>query len=98
MSKTKSATRFHLAQHTPAPLLSGRMMHFGVRQIAAVISAAALIFFCSCEKHRLGEDPEVQKEHDATEDVAAPNKADLPEAAMKSPTPAEFFPKTSPTP
>ena len=38
-------------------------MHFGVRQIAAAVSTAALIFCCSCEKHHLGEDPEVQKEH-----------------------------------
>ena len=38
-------------------------MHFGVRQTAAAISASALIFCCSCEKHHLGEDPEAQKEH-----------------------------------
>jgi len=78
-------------------------MHFGIRQIAAVISAVALIFFCSCEKHRLGEDPEVQKEHPdeakgGGENAAAPNKADVPESATKSPTPAEFFPKTTPSP
>jgi len=73
-------------------------MHFGIRQIAAVISAAALIFFCSCEKHRLGEDPEAQKEHDGTENAAAANKAETPETGTKSPTPAEFFPKTTPSP
>ena len=92
---------FHLAQNAPARLLSERNMHFGARQIAAVLSAAALIFFCACEKHRLGEDPEVQREHvdeGKGENVAAPNKADVPDAAMKSPTPAEFFPKTTPSP
>ena len=73
-------------------------MHFGVRQIAAVISAAALIFFGSCEKHRVGEDPEVQKEHDGSENVAAPNKAEVVESATPSRTPAEFFPKATPSP
>jgi hypothetical protein len=78
-------------------------MHFGVREIVATISVAALIFFCSCEKHRIGEDPEVQKEHadeakGGDENVAAPNKADVPEPAAPDRTPAEFFPKTTPTP
>jgi hypothetical protein len=78
-------------------------MHFGIRQIAAALSAAALIFFCSCEKHRLGEDPEAQKEHaDGAkgdgENAAAANKADVIESATPSRTPAEFFPKTTPTP
>ena len=74
-----------------------RDMHFGVREFAASISAGAVIFCCSCEKHRLGEDPEAQKEH--TEgNPAAPNKAEVSDSAMKSPTPAEFFPKTTPAP
>jgi hypothetical protein len=78
-------------------------MHFGVREVIASISAAALIFCCSCEKHRLGEDPEVQKEHvdvsggpeensGATKDEAASP------AASVSPTPVEFFPETTPSP
>ena len=79
------------------------MMHFGIRQIAALLAAAALIFFCSCEKHRLGEDPEIQKEHadDAKggdENVAKPNKAEAVESAAPSRTPAEFFPKSTPSP
>ena len=78
-------------------------MHFGIRQIAATISAAALIFFCSCEEHHIGEDPEAQKEHvdeakGGEENAAAPNKIDVPATAMKSPTPAEFFPKNTPSP
>ena len=74
-------------------------MHFGIRQIAAVLSAAALVVFCSCEKHRVGEDPEIQKEHDGTENAAAANKAvDLPENSSPNRTPAEFFPKATPTP
>jgi hypothetical protein len=76
-------------------------MHFGVRQAAAAVSAAALIFCCSCEKHRLGEDPEVQKEH-----VVVPGESDETSSATKetsaspsvtvSPTPAEFFPESTP--
>ena len=78
-------------------------MHFGVREIAATISAAALIFCCSCEKHRVGEDPEIQKERvdrakGGDENVQAPNKVEVPDSALKSPTPAEFFPKSTPSP
>ncbi len=80
-------------------------MHFGVREMVATISAAALIFFCSCEKHRIGEDPEVQKEHvdeakggSDEENASGSNKAEATENATPSRTPAEFFPKTTPSP
>jgi hypothetical protein len=73
-------------------------MHFGLREITASISAAALIFCCSCEKHRLGEDPEVQKENVETEHPAAANKAEPAENAAAKPTPAQFFPENSPSP
>jgi len=83
------------------PISLRRVMHFGVRQIAAAVSAAALIFCCSCEKHHLGEDPEVQKEHvDVTsgsaEDSSASKEALASPSATVSPTPAEFFPETTP--
>jgi hypothetical protein len=78
-------------------------MRFGVRELAAAISGAALIFCCSCDKHHVGEDPEAQKEHvdeakGADENVAEPNKADVPESATPNRTPAEFFPKSTPSP
>jgi hypothetical protein len=78
-------------------------MHFGPREIAAAICAAALIFCCSCEKHHLGEAPEVQKEHvdepkGGEENVAEPNKAEAVESATPKPTPAEFFPENTPAP
>jgi hypothetical protein len=76
-------------------------MHLGVRQTAAAVSTAALIFFSSCEKHHLGEDPEAQKEN-----VVAPGESDETSGAAKetsaspsataSPTPAEFFPESTP--
>ena len=78
-------------------------MHFGFRQIAAAIAAAGLIFFCSCEEHRLGEDPEIQKERGdkikgGDEDAAPPSKTGLPGATAPNRTPAEFFPKNTPSP
>jgi len=79
-------------------------MHFGVPEIAAAISAAALILCCSCEKHRLGEDPEVQRERAVeskggeNETATEPSKADTNERAVQKPTPAEFFPKSTPSP
>jgi hypothetical protein len=82
------------------PISLPRTMHFGVREIAAAVSTVALIFCCSCEKHRLGEDPEVQKER---VDVAggqetsseAIETSPSPEASA-SPTPVEFFPESTP--
>ena len=76
-------------------------MHFGVREIAAAVSSAALIFFCSCEKHRLGEDPEVQKEHVDAASGAEENSSEAKEAPTSpeptsSPTPVEFFPESTP--
>jgi len=76
-------------------------MHFGVRQTAAAVSAAALIFCCSCEKHHLGEDPEVQKEHvdvpgGSEENSAATKEVSVSPSASASPTPVEFFPESTP--
>ena len=78
-------------------------MHFGVRQITAAISAAALIFCCSCEKHHLGEDPEAQKEHvdvaGGSEETSGATKDEATSpTATASPTPVEFFPESTPTP
>ena len=78
-------------------------MHFGLRETAAVVSAIAVVLCCSCEKHHLGEDPEVQKEHadvaGGSEENSATSKgnAESP-AATASPTPVNFFPEKSPSP
>jgi hypothetical protein len=76
-------------------------MHFGARHAAAAISASALIFCCSCEKHHLGEDPEVQKEHVDVAGASEENAGETKEAPATStptpsPTPAEFFPESTP--
>ena len=79
-------------------------MHFGPREIAASVSAAALIFCCSCEKHHLGENPEAQKENigevePGKESSAAEKKAENSESSTPKPTPAQFFPaEASPSP
>jgi hypothetical protein len=78
-------------------------MHFGVRHVAAAISTAALIFCCSCEKHRVGEDPEAQKERvdelKGSEENSSETKPSTESpAATGSPTPVNFFPEKSPSP
>jgi hypothetical protein len=78
-------------------------MHFGVRHVAAAISAAALIFCCSCEKHRVGEDPEAQKERadelKGSEQNSSETKPSTESPAVAgSPTPVNFFPEKSPPP
>jgi hypothetical protein len=76
-------------------------MHFGVRETAAAISGAALIFCCSCEKHHLGEDPEAQKEHVDVAGGSEENSGEAKETSTSptssaSPTPVEFFPEGTP--
>ena len=78
-------------------------MPLGVREVAATISATALIFCGSCEKHRLGEDPEVQKEQvgegkSSGERPAAENQADTSESPTLKATPVQFFPESTPSP
>lgn len=93
---------FHLAQCVFARVVSVRLMHFGVREFAAGISATALILCCSCEKHYVGEDPQYQTEHvnsaqGGTEGHSDSTKQEPPKTGV-SPTPAEFFPATTPSP
>jgi hypothetical protein len=66
-------------------------------RFALLFAAALLVLFCSCDRHHLGELPEVQKEH---VDLAGETKAASEPAASATPettpTPAEFFPTSSP--
>ena len=55
--------RFRLALRPGWPLLSVRIMRFGSGKCAAMVGVASVLLFCSCEKHHVGEIPEVQKEH-----------------------------------
>jgi hypothetical protein len=55
-----------------------------------IFTGAALLFSISCEKHHLGEYPEIQRDLTATLDKEASNLA--PEASA-TPTPVKFFPE-----
>jgi hypothetical protein len=72
-------------------------MAFLLRQIGIAFMTALLIFCSSCEKHPLGEMPEVQREQvDPAKAWSQASKMDS-EKSSSSPTPAEFFPaKTRP--
>ncbi len=74
-----------------------RMMRVSVAKAVSVLSATAVMAICSCEKHSLGEIPEVQREQ--IDPAKAWSKASemKSEKSSSSPTPAEFFPaKTRP--
>src|SRR6266852_5622075 len=82
--------RFCLARSVLRQLLSDRAMHFGVRRTAAAISASALIFCCSCEKQHLDTPARAEENFTATKEASKSPTADA------SPTPAEFFPESTP--
>jgi hypothetical protein len=72
-------------------------MAFLLRQIGIAFMTALLIFCSSCEKHPLGEMPEVQREQvdPVTKSRSAVNETDS-DKPSSSATPAEFFPGTKP--
>jgi hypothetical protein len=55
-----------------------------------IFTGAALLFSISCEKHHLGEYPEIQRDLTATLDKEASNPASGGSATA---TPAKFFPE-----
>jgi hypothetical protein len=90
-----------LAQSAKARLLCGRIMRLDVPKLGAVISTGALIVFCSCEEHHLGELPPVQKERTDLATSSAQNSDVVKERPMSpegspNPAPAEFFPSATP--
>ena len=69
-----------------------RMMRVSVVKAVSALSAAAVMVICSCEKHPLGEMPEVQREQvDPEKAWSHASKTDS-EKSSSSPTPVEFFP------
>jgi hypothetical protein len=75
------------------------MMRLGLGKCVSILGGLALMFTCSCEKHHLGEMPEVQQEHsdlasgseEAEVPAAKPERSPSATPAVK-PTPGEFFP------
>jgi hypothetical protein len=59
---------------------------------------ALLLAFTGCERHHVGEIPELQREHLHPLELAAeePDHAAVPHPAPATPTPADFFPKEEP--
>lgn len=65
-------------------------------QFVSLFTGVSLLLICSCEKHRLGEMPEEQKEQ--VELARKGKKGPASEEAKSdargpSPTPADFFPE-----
>ena len=91
---------FRLARPAGRLLLSLRMIRFRFGKCVAIAAGAAVIAICSCEKHHVGELPEVQKEHveagaGSEESAAGPKERSTlsaPPSQSTSPTPGEFFP------
>jgi hypothetical protein len=77
-------------------------MPFSFRHFGVFLSAVALILFCSCEKHPVGEYPPTQKEHvelagsSAEDSDLVKERPDSSEEGAKKPTPADFFPSATP--
>jgi hypothetical protein len=67
-------------------------MAFFLRQGVIGVALGMLLFCISCEKHPLGQMPDVQKEQvDPAKAWSRAGKTDS-EKSSSSPTPAEFFP------
>jgi hypothetical protein len=65
--------------------------------LCRTIVAAAFILCCSCEKHPLGQMPEVQREQpDPAKRVWSKTGEIESEKSSSSATPAEFSPESSP--
>jgi hypothetical protein len=66
----------------------------------AIFAGASLLVICSCEKHLVGEVPEAQKERvdlgEKSEEHSPSGEPNASPAASVSPTPAEFFPESTP--
>src|SRR5712691_10961310 len=79
------------------PITVPRPMRFSPRTCVTFAACACLIFVCSCEKHHVGEMPEVQREHvelGTVEAKTSGNPRERSTSSSPSPTltPAEFFP------
>jgi hypothetical protein len=72
-------------------------MRLGLRKCAIFFACVWLLLICSCEKHRVGEMPDAQKEHvDLAAQPAKTSNASPEGLPSPSLTPAEFFPGTKP--
>ena len=70
------------------------MFRFRFSPLAAL--AGLLLVFTSCERHHVGEMPELQTEHLNPLGPEGEEAPAAPPAARVSPTPANFFPQQKP--
>jgi len=85
--------RFSLARGNDRHLLCQRVMAFLFRQMVIAAGIGTLLFCNSCEKHPLGQMPEVQREQlDPATKAWSRESETQSEKPSASPTPAEFFP------
>jgi hypothetical protein len=67
-------------------------MAFFLRQGVIAVSLGILLFCMSCEKHRVGEIPDVQREQPDPAKVWSNATKKNADESSTSPTPAESFP------
>ncbi|PYJ38074.1 MAG: hypothetical protein DME81_06535 [Verrucomicrobia bacterium] len=94
----RNQTGFDLARAKDRQLVCQRIMAFLLRQVVIGVATGLLLFCSSCEKHPLGEMPEVQREQlDPAKRAYSRTSETDSDTPSPSATPAEFFPaKTRP--
>ena len=70
-------------------------MGFSTRNWIVISAYVALVVFSACDRHHVGEFPELQKEHFYPE-KSGEHVATASETPAAKPTPADFFPETKP--
>jgi hypothetical protein len=72
-------------------------MAFLLREVVVGVATGLLLFCSSCEKHPLGEMPEVQREQlDPAKNARSRVNVTDSDRPSPSATPAEFFPTSTP--
>jgi len=94
---TNSKRGFDLARANDRQLVCQRIMALLLRWTGIALVSGLLIFYSSCEKHPLGEMPDVQREQvDPAKNARSRMNATDSDRPSPSATPAEFFPESSP--
>jgi hypothetical protein len=70
-------------------------MGFSLGKCIVFSAFASLVVFCACDRHTVGELPEVQKEHLYPGSKAEAEPASAVHTPAAKPTPADFFPAGS---
>jgi hypothetical protein len=89
----KSKRGFDLARAKDRQLVCQRIMALLLRWTGIALVSGLLVFYSSCEKHPLGEMPDVQREQvDPAKNARSRTTATDSDRPSPSATPAEFFP------